>query len=83
MKKAIIIGVILLIIGLVIGYVIFGKVAGHYVAIERVLGFSQGFGSKVVNSVIGLEKIRVNILLCGLAGFGVGFVLGLLSKKFK
>lgn len=63
MINAIILGLILLIIGLIIGYIVFGKIGGEYVSITRILGFKTGFGNEILNSIIGIEKIRTNIIL--------------------
>ncbi len=81
MKNSITLGIVLLIIGLIVGYIIFGKVAGQYISILNLLGLKTDFGHKVLNAVIGIETIRINILLCGAGGFAAGFLLGTLGKK--
>jgi hypothetical protein len=81
MKNSFAPGIILLIVGLFTGYIIFGKVAGEYISILNLLGFKADFGHKILNVIIGIESIRINILLCGAGGFIAGFLLGTLGKK--
>ena len=81
MKNIILFSIILGAVGLIVGYFIFGKIMGEYISIMRIIGISKGFGNQMVNAVMGIEKIRKNILLCGAGGVGLGFILGLISTK--
>ena len=81
MKNAVILGLIFLIIGLIVGYIVFGKIGGEYISVTRIFGFKKGFGNEILNTIMGIEKIRNNIILFGAGGFAVGFLLGILFKK--
>ena len=67
-------------IGMAIGYGIFGKIAGHYVSVGSLLSFGGNALQNAWNSVSGLAEMRNKILLCGAGGAVVGY---LLSTRFK
>jgi len=81
MKKIIIFGIIFLLLGLLIGYFIFAKVGNSYVSVKNLLGLSKGPGRAVLNKVLGIKKIRTNILFSGLAGLAIGIGIGAIKKK--
>lgn len=82
MKNVILFAIILAIVGLVVGYFMFGKIAGEYISVQRLLGLSsKGILNKAINTVADISARRNKILLCGLAGAGVGVVLGFLGKR--
>jgi len=85
MKQAITFGIVLLIVGLIVGYAVFGKIGGRYVSILSIMGIHvksvTGFFANVGDKFGAFDKIRTNIVLCGLGGLAAGFVLGLLYKK--
>ena len=68
------------VIGMAIGYGIFGKIAGHYVSLESLLSFGGNALQNAWRSVSGLAEIRNKILLCGAGGAVAGF---LLSTRFS
>lgn len=74
MKKFVFI-LICTVIGMAIGYGIFGKIAGHYVSVNSLLSFGGNALQSAWNSVSGLEAMRNKILLCGAGGAVVGFLL--------
>ena len=81
-------GIIFMVIGLVVGYFIFGRVPlfNEYVnlkllifgySLETYTTFSDLFVSSVINSII--EEIRQKVLVNGV----FGFLVGLIYKKYK
>ena len=74
MKNIFISIIIFGILGLIVGYLFFGKIAGEYVSIQSIFQSSgnalESFGRKLS----GLNNIRQNILVSG----GVGGVIGML-----
>lgn len=69
------------VIGLGVGYGIFGKIAGHYVSVNSLLSFGGNALQSAWSSISGLAEMRNKILLCGLGGAVVGFLLSSRSKK--
>jgi hypothetical protein len=66
-------------LGLIVGYAIFGKIAGEYVNLRTVFSFGGNAFHRAFQSVTGIEDMRNKILLCGVAGA----VIGVLTLKFK
>ncbi len=61
--------------GLIIGYLVFGRVAGSYVSLQALLTPAQSGLARFGRSIARVPEIRRNILLSGAAGAVVGFVL--------
>ena len=61
-------------LGLVVGYVFFGKIAGDYVSVNTLLSSGGNVFQKAFRSISGIEEMRNKILLCG----GIGAMVGLL-----
>lgn len=60
-------------LGLVIGYLFFGKIAGEYVSLNTIF---QSSGNELISfgrKISGLDDMRQNILISG----GVGGIVGL------
>jgi hypothetical protein len=74
---------VLTIAGLVIGYLIFGKIAGEYLSLNAIFGGSSGALESFGRKVAGLDSIRQNILLSGLGGAIVGLVYHFVKKGGK
>ncbi len=72
--------IILGIVGIVVGYFLFGKVGGSYIGLKTLLMPSDSLLSKVGNTLRGVESIRQNILLSGGAGAVIGAVLGVIRR---
>jgi hypothetical protein len=81
MRNTIILTVILGLAGLAIGYYLFGKFAGNYLEIKTLILPAKTVFGKIGSSIAGLEKIRLNIALCGLGGAAGGFILSLLMRR--
>ncbi|MBU1214957.1 MAG: hypothetical protein KKF58_01690 [Gammaproteobacteria bacterium] len=69
------------VIGLAVGYGIFGKIAGHYVSVNSLLSFGGNALQNAWGAVSGLTEMRNKILLCGAGGAVVGFLLASRLKK--
>jgi len=74
MSKVIIIAV-LGIIGLAVGYALFGKWGGEYVSLETLFSFGGNRLQGAFRSISGIENMRNKVLLCGAAGVVVGLLL--------
>ncbi len=81
MSKKIIIILVFTIIGLVTGYLLFGKIAGEYVDLTTMFSTSGGELGSFGRKVSGISKIRNNILIAGGAGLAVGFIWTFIKKK--
>ncbi len=66
-------------IGLMIGYLLFGRIGGDYVALGELLSPSQGFFDEVSRELRGINHARRNVLLAG----GIGAVVGLITVGFR
>lgn len=80
-----VIGFLLLfvIIGLIVGYVIFGRVNDEYIDPVQIFAKHEGVAGWGMNKLYGLEEKRKNILISGAVGGIVGLFLGVLTKKRK
>ncbi|MFA5371757.1 MAG: hypothetical protein WC053_02675 [Sideroxydans sp.] len=67
-------------IGLGVGYAIFGKWAGEYVSLQTLFSFGGNAVQGAFRSLSGIEDVRNKVLLCGAAGAVVGLVLGFKRK---
>jgi predicted tellurium resistance membrane protein TerC len=77
MRNIIIFGVVLAVLGLLFGYLVFGKIAGEYVSVKTLFASSSGSVIKgLVQKVIGITTIRRNILISGGVGLIAGVILG-------
>ena len=79
MKKLIALIILVGIIGLVVGYLIFGTVAGEYVSIKTIFSSSGNAISSFGRKVTGITQMKQNILISG----GVGGILGIVLYYFK
>lgn len=73
MKRIIFLGLL----GLVVGYLIFGRVGGEFIAITDLLNFSENILDDITQSITGVKQARQNILVSGAVGAGVGLILTL------
>jgi hypothetical protein len=79
--RAIIIVAVFGIGGLVLGYVIFGKIGGEYVDLNVILSTNNNFLQKALHSIAGIDAMRSKILWCGAGGALLGFLFELFSGK--
>lgn len=62
------------VIGLAIGYAVYGKVAGEYVSLKTVFSFGGNALQNAFRSISGIEDMRNKILICGAIGALVGLL---------
>jgi hypothetical protein len=60
------------VLGLIVGYAIFGKLLGDYVSLKELFSFGGNAFHRAFQSISGIEDIRNRILLSGVAGAVVG-----------
>jgi hypothetical protein len=80
MKKIVVI-VLFVIIGLVFGYLVFGRIAGEYVDLNLIFAQTDSGLESFGRNIAGLTKMKQNILLSGGAGAILGFIISLIRKK--
>ena len=64
------------ILGLCIGYFIFGQINGKYVEPILFIKNSENMIDRIYNTVTGVEKAREKILITGSIGLSLGIILG-------
>lgn len=79
MKKTLTLIIVFAVIGLVIGYLIFGRIGGEYVSLNAIFGANSNALESFGRKLSGLTQIKQNILISG----AVGAILGLVIKIFK
>ena len=67
--------------GLIVGYAIFGKLAGEYVSLKTLFSFGGNAIHRAFQSISGIEDMRNKILLCGAVGAVVGVLMTSRLKK--
>lgn len=77
-------GILFTILGLIIGYLIFGKIPfiGGYIGLDALFGLQNNenvFINIIDNSFI--EPIRQNIFICAAVSCGIGVLIAVLTKK--
>lgn len=81
MGKTIIGIAVFAILGLVVGYGLFGKLAGEYVSIKTLLSFGGNAFQSAFRSISGVEEMRNKILICGAVGAVVGLLVSFVFRK--
>ena len=77
MRNIIILGIVLAVLGLLFGYLVFGKIAGEYVSVKALFTSSSGSVIRgLVQKLVGITTIRRNILISGGVGLVAGVILG-------
>jgi hypothetical protein len=69
------------IIGLVVGYLLFGKIAGEYVNIKTIFGSASNPFESFGRNISGLTSMKQNIFISGGIGAVLGFVIVLIRRK--
>ena len=72
---------VFIIIGLILGYLIFGRIAGEYVDLKIVFSQSENALESIGRNIAGLEQMKQNILISGGAGGVLGLILSLIRRK--
>jgi hypothetical protein len=81
MKKSVLLIVLFAIIGLVVGYLIFGRISGEYVSLDLIFQQSESGLESFGRKLAGIASMKQNILISGGVGAVVGFVISLVKKK--
>jgi hypothetical protein len=81
MKRIIIFTIIFAVAGLVLGYLIFGRISGEYIEISAIFTSSDNVLESIGRSITGLKEIKQNILISGGVGAVLGLVISLVRKK--
>lgn len=81
MKNPIVSVILFAIVGLILGYLIFGRISGEYVDISTIFHSSSGALESFGRKLAGITKMRQNILITGGVGAVVGYVVYLIRKK--
>lgn len=81
MKKLVIYILLFGIIGLIIGYLLFGKMGGEYINVKVIFNSSKSAIESFGRNVSGLAKIKQNILISGGIGAVLGLVITFIRKK--
>jgi uncharacterized membrane protein YciS (DUF1049 family) len=81
MKKGILLIILFAIIGLVLGYLIFGRISGEYVDIELIFQSSESTIKSFGRKLTGITSMKQNILISGGVGAIVGLVISMVKKK--
>ena len=81
MKKTLSYLIIFAIIGLIVGYLFFGKIAGEYVNLTNIFSSSENALESFGRSISGLKEMKQNILISGGVGAILGVVIALVRRK--
>ena len=81
MRNIVVLGIIFGIVGLVVGYLIFGRAFGELVPIADIFRPAGNLFEQLGEAVRGIEEMRQNILISGGVGLACGVVLGIFLNK--
>lgn len=81
MRNIVVLGIVFGIVGLVVGYLIFGRAFGELVPIVDIFRPAGNLFEQLGEAVRGIEEMRQNILISGGVGLVCGVVLGILLNK--
>ncbi|NBB90280.1 MAG: hypothetical protein GVY23_03620 [Spirochaetes bacterium] len=68
-------------LGLTVGYLIFGRVGGEFVAITDLIRLPDNIFQEFGEAFRGIREIRRNILISGAVGLGVGVLYSALRRR--
>jgi len=69
------------VLGLVAGYLIFGRVGGSFVPVTDLVQMPSSTFEEFGQAVRGIGEIRRNILISGAVGLGIGVLYGGVRKR--
>ncbi len=69
------------VIGLVVGYFLFARFAGHYLSVMDLFFNDKGIAGQLGDAIAGGEKIRRNIFISGGIGGAIGLLLSSVNKS--
>ena len=68
-------------LGLIAGYLFFGKYAGEYMNLKTLFSFGENRIQSAFRAIAGIDEVRNRILLCGAIGAMVGLLFPIKTKK--
>jgi hypothetical protein len=80
-QRIIVSAVVLAVVGLLVGYLIFGRVGGEFIALNTLFQTPDNIAASVIQSVSGVKEARQSILISGAVGAGVGVILGAVRAR--
>ena len=80
-KKTLTYVILFAIIGLIIGYLLFGQIGNEYVSLKSIFRFSKNGIESFGRGISGLTRIKQNILISGGVGAVIGFIISMIRKK--
>ncbi len=81
MKRTLLFIIIFAVIGLVMGYLVFGRISGEYIDIDLIFSNSENVIESFGRRIAGLKQMKQNILISGAGGALIGFIISLIKKK--
>ena len=76
-------GIILAVCGLVVGYLIFGRLGGEFIGLGQLFSPAESWLEEIGESITGVKQARQNILISGAIGLGLGILVGALTGRGK
>jgi hypothetical protein len=73
--------VVFAVVGLVVGYFLFAKVAGQYVKPTTLISPAGSRLGALGQQIAGIPRMRTNILLAGAVGAAVGLVVAVAGRR--
>lgn len=67
--------------GLIVGYLVFGRVAGEYVSVINLITAPSGWVDEVTDTLTGIRQVRQHILATGAAGLALGSVVAAILAR--
>ncbi|MFW6256903.1 MAG: hypothetical protein ACOC2O_02055 [Bacillota bacterium] len=74
-QKVILWGIICGLVGLIFGYLVFGRIAGDYVSISNLINLPENWVEEVGEGLTGVRQIRQRIFITGIAGLVLGSIV--------
>ena len=81
MRNVLVLGVVFGVVGLVVGYLIFGRAFGELVPIVDIFRPADGLFDEIGGAFRGIKEMRQSILVSGGVGIVFGVVLGAFLKR--
>jgi uncharacterized membrane protein YfcA len=81
MKRIVTLLIVCGVVGLVVGYLVFGKIGNEYIAISTLITGSENILQRAARKIAGIEDMRRNILLMGAGGAVVGLVAAIFAPR--
>ena len=74
-QRVILWGVIFGMVGLVFGYLVFGRIAGEYVSVSNLINLPASWVEELGETLTGVRQIRQRIFTTGVTGLVLGAVV--------